>query len=425
MSNAKGIYDGFEHFRNSSDSEVDGLLKSALIAVDTNVLLNLYRYSDQTTDDMLDALEKVADRLFIPNQVMAEFWRNREKVIRELGTETQSTTKSLQKNCKSTKDAISRWANGLGLGEDETAELWNDIEEFYEDLLGKVTGNYNSTTKSANTNVDEILSRLEKVLDGTVGDPYSPERFKAVAQEGNRRAEEQIPPGYKDYGKIDSGRQEGAAGDYIVWTQLMAEAGDKGLDLVFVTGDLKEDWWHRGGNGELLGARRELLKEFRDHTDHRLHLMEPTELLRNPQVFGVESTSKALAEVARTQHPEQAEALWSIDDCEVVLNALDGEDFPQADVIREAIESEDGMVDRERVYEIAGRDENVTLRGFTKPVSRMVAKLQEQGSLPSGLEPLLRAVYHEGVRSSHFAVPEELVELYAEWEEEDLDAEAE
>jgi hypothetical protein len=34
--------------------------------------------------------------------------------------------------------------------------------------------------------------------------------------------------------------KEAAAGDYLVWAQLLKEAGDRGCDVLFVTRDLKE-----------------------------------------------------------------------------------------------------------------------------------------------------------------------------------------
>ena len=55
-----GLFDGFEGYRVHSDADVDTALRSALIAVDANVLLNLYRYNAQTTDDLLTIFESSA-----------------------------------------------------------------------------------------------------------------------------------------------------------------------------------------------------------------------------------------------------------------------------------------------------------------------------------------------------------------------------
>ena len=48
-----GLFDGFEGYRIPADPDIDRALTSALVAVDANVLLNLYRYNAQTTNDLL------------------------------------------------------------------------------------------------------------------------------------------------------------------------------------------------------------------------------------------------------------------------------------------------------------------------------------------------------------------------------------
>src|SRR5690606_33037331 len=84
--------------------------------------------------------------------------------------------------------------------------------------------------------------------------------------------------------------------------------------------------------------------------------------------------------------------------------------YTQAAVIDEAIR-QGGRVTRERVYEIDGREDSQMLRAFTRPVSRVTSELQEEGVVPFGVVPLLRSVYEAGVKASHFAVPQEVVEL--------------
>jgi hypothetical protein len=58
-----GLFDGFEGYRVVADTDVDDALTSALVAVDANVLLNLYRYNAQTTGDLLAIFEKLGARL--------------------------------------------------------------------------------------------------------------------------------------------------------------------------------------------------------------------------------------------------------------------------------------------------------------------------------------------------------------------------
>src|SRR5438105_2793430 len=74
--NRAGIFGhGLESYRTVTDAGYRSLLTSGLIVLDTNVLLNLYRYHQQTRRELLDVLAKVGDHLWIPHHVMVEFWQ--------------------------------------------------------------------------------------------------------------------------------------------------------------------------------------------------------------------------------------------------------------------------------------------------------------------------------------------------------------
>lgn len=54
-----------------------------MIIYDANVLLNLYRYPQTVSDDMLAVIEKLADAAWLPFHFALELHRNRPKVIAE------------------------------------------------------------------------------------------------------------------------------------------------------------------------------------------------------------------------------------------------------------------------------------------------------------------------------------------------------
>ena len=65
----------------------------------------------------------------------------------------------------------------------------------------------------------------------------------------------QRPPGYRDSGKAD------ATGDYLIFRQLMNEAKECKLPVVFITDDEKTDWYRREHDIPL-GPRYELREEM-------------------------------------------------------------------------------------------------------------------------------------------------------------------
>ncbi len=59
------------------------MLRAGLVVLDTNVLVNLYRFTEQARDDLLGVLKQLDGRLWLPHQVLVEFWRNRDTVLRD------------------------------------------------------------------------------------------------------------------------------------------------------------------------------------------------------------------------------------------------------------------------------------------------------------------------------------------------------
>lgn len=66
-----------------SPDEKKQLWNGCVFVFDTNVLLNLYRYTANTRDTLLTALDDLKDRVWIPYQVAYEYAKNRFDVICE------------------------------------------------------------------------------------------------------------------------------------------------------------------------------------------------------------------------------------------------------------------------------------------------------------------------------------------------------
>jgi len=71
----------FSHYFPLPDSYFTALWKDCIFALDANVLLDLYRYSESTRDELLEIFEELGGRIWIPHQAALEFARNRPKVI--------------------------------------------------------------------------------------------------------------------------------------------------------------------------------------------------------------------------------------------------------------------------------------------------------------------------------------------------------
>lgn len=73
----------FPEFYKYDQEEFKDIFNECYFVIDTNVLLNLYRYSEATADELLEILEGISDRLWMPYQVGVEYHFNRVNVILE------------------------------------------------------------------------------------------------------------------------------------------------------------------------------------------------------------------------------------------------------------------------------------------------------------------------------------------------------
>jgi hypothetical protein len=241
-----GLFDGFEGYRVTARADVERALTEALVAVDANVLLNLYRYNAQTTQDLLTVLDRLGDRLVVPHQAMAEFHRNRLAAIGNPEQASKDVREALRKNATATNGALTTWAKHIALSDAELTRLLGDVEKVFGKLTSAVDeAEPDRVQATTPTDDDPVLRRLAEILDGRVLDRPSDDEWARLTKEGARRVAAKIPPGYRDADKVEV-VAEGASGDYLVFQQSCAEAERRGLDLIIVTGDEKEDWRRAG-----------------------------------------------------------------------------------------------------------------------------------------------------------------------------------
>lgn len=118
-----------------------------------------------------------------------------------------------------------------------------------------------------------------------MGPPLSDADSREAVKEAERRAKEKVPPGYMDAAKGNAN----AAGDYLVWVQILREARHQRTDVLLITANLKEDWWRRA-QGQVRGPRPELVAEMRREAQVSLFMLPPRELLvRARQLLRIEA----------------------------------------------------------------------------------------------------------------------------------------
>lgn len=292
-----GLYDeDFVGYKIASSAELDTALRESVVAIDANVLLDLYRFRPQTSRDLIKTLRSLGDRLVVPHQALREFWHRRQRTQDSPNAATKAATESVNKASRSMRDAMTIWAKAVGVDEDELSGLIARLDDSLGKLKGEIEGL--SQDASAELDGDPILEQLEEILAGRVTSRLAPDEWTECVAEAKRRIEAEEPPGYMDAGKQDGDLPEGGAGDYLVWYQATRYAKEQGLDLLIVTRDQKEDWWWRQ-KADFIGPRPELTLEYHELAGRRLFLMRPADLLARASVLDVEVDQASSADAGR------------------------------------------------------------------------------------------------------------------------------
>ncbi|MGW3895695.1 PIN-like domain-containing protein [Micromonospora profundi] len=391
------MIDGFEGYVTPTIEEYAQVLRTGMVVLDANVLLNLYRYTADARDDPLAVLAELPDRLWVPHQVLTEFWRNRDRVLRD-PRDTAKTAQELQEIRGRAVRAVQTWVNRVSLTPQRASDIIDQLSAGFDKVLLNVDEfkDAAATDAARDTNTDVVLRSLAPILRGRVGEPLDEQDLAVALVEAQRRLNEKVPPGYMDREKDNV---EGA-GDYLVWEQSLREAETRHSDVLFVTGDVKEDWW-RTEAGERRGPRVELVDELRDRAGVRLFMARPAQLISYARaVLSVTVREDSVQDADRVDTflsepgPHLEHGGWSQEALTYLLNRLTDEAPRQALVLIKAA-NQDGYVARSQVYEIGGYHEGRSLRGFTRPINRIVQIMRDQGTLPEQAVDLFWAVYNE------------------------------
>lgn len=289
----------FSEYYRPSDDEFKKLWEESIFVLDANVLLHIYRYSEEARNSLFEAMEQIGDQLWEPHHAVSEFMGNRLSVINEKADEYKKPRKQVLK----LKENIGRILNEIQhplFDKNKLLEIVNknldDIDKEFE----KIGKHYLDPAIE-----DSLLNKITRILDGKVGPEYETSKLNELKEVGKSRYEKNIPPGYKDKGKKketppDSNNKEkekNEYGDFIIWQQIIDKAKAGKISVIFVTDDSKEDWWKKN-KGKTIGPRPELRKEFKKEVGKDVYFYNTESFLEYAEEhFKVEVSEDTLEEV--------------------------------------------------------------------------------------------------------------------------------
>ncbi|WMI72159.1 PIN-like domain-containing protein [Aminobacterium sp. MB27-C1] len=128
---------------------------------------------------------------------------------------------------------------------------------------------------------DGILDRILFDFDTKVGAELSEKEKEENVKEAKLRFEQKIPPGYMD-SKKDNGNKYG---DYFIWEEIISEAKERKMPVMFISDDKKDDWWEKGEKSKKIGPRYELIKELKDLSGQRFYMSSMENFLEKSKEY--------------------------------------------------------------------------------------------------------------------------------------------
>jgi hypothetical protein len=268
--------------------------KNGLIIFDTNVYLNLYNFPTQTTKEIIDSLEKIKNRIWLPSQVFIEFEGRKKEV----------SNKSFSKYSKIKTDVEKFLDNTISSLYTTKGKCDKFKYPAFDELLNNAIENIKSSRSELNIINQEIANEKKLIQEflgndiingflqnlkenNQIGKKFSHTELINIYVEGDTRFKLGIPPGFRDKGKLNTQSDDylskrKAYGDLIIWKEILMKAKEVNLDILYVTDDQKPDWWKHSiepdkntgrESKKLLGPHDELLEEFSDYSTSRFNML--------------------------------------------------------------------------------------------------------------------------------------------------------
>jgi|GEM_PF-3519286 len=229
----------------------------------------------------------------MPYQVNYEFQKNREKVVlkpiesyKELNiesTKVKAHFSDLQKVVEQIKSKTKKDDKHPYIDQ-SLFDSFDAVNQSYKDGLDELCEKINEAVRVNSEEIRKTLNsdRLFQAIDTffEVGNEFTWEQLRVIIEEGTKRYELEIPPGYEDLNGSNKKIGISAFGDLIIWKEILEYAKKSKKPIIFVSNDLKADWCYRAKSSSRIEApREELIKEMLDYAGVEFWMYSNAQLL--------------------------------------------------------------------------------------------------------------------------------------------------
>lgn len=289
----------FPGYYRKTEADIKRIWENGIIMFDTNVLLNLYRYSESTQKTILELIKKFSSQIYLPHQAALEYNRNRYEVIAE---QEKAYNEFLDKIIQIQKDLQST---------SKPPFLTNKVDEELNNVFEKVTsevkesiGKYCDYLKN-----DPIYNSISELFENRITNQFTTEELSQIFKDGEERFKNKIPPGFEDE-KTKEGNKK--YGDLILWKQIMVKAKELKKDVILITDERKIDWWWKIKDGRNMGPRQELVEEIKREANVDFHMYSSERFLTYGQSLLKEKINQQAFEEIQAMRKAEMEEIRRI-----------------------------------------------------------------------------------------------------------------
>ncbi|MCC8061911.1 MAG: PIN domain-containing protein [Rikenellaceae bacterium] len=309
----------FEYYPIDKET-VDSVWDKGVFCYDANVLLNLFRYSEQTRDKVIESMEYFRERTVLPYQACYEYLRNRREVETDMLNSYDAIGKFVEGQVNALKSGeIARYRKHCAL--DMEKDIIKPLEAAVKKIIEKLEDK--KSKHSEYLNGEATHNRITELFDGCISERFTGEELKKIYAEGKGRYERKVPPGFADYEHKKHEDENRLYVDLVIWEHLMEIGKKRNADVLFVTDDRKKDWWDIY-QGQTKGPRPELYREFHDRTGRHI-------LIYSVEDFINYSKERTAITVSRSVISE-IEELRKVEERRHVLKSPQKSDILQEDI---------------------------------------------------------------------------------------------
>lgn len=278
----------FPGYYEPDETQLHRLWDSGLIVLDSNILLNLYRYSAETNAEILHTLNQLSDRLWITYNAAKRYHQQRLNVIEGQEKSYLELQKFLDEMQNDLKERLLSQDHSFLADQliDKVVTIFNDIQNKLE------------TNKEEYLNLfenDELKNKIAEILKRNVGSQYTPEELEKIYKEGKNRAQKQIPPLPNKEAEL----QEAKYHDLIIWKQTLKKAKATYKPILMLTDKRTDDWWLKF-KGERIGPNPQLVEEMQHFANVEFYMYRMDPFMQNSRKYlEFDVDTKAIEEVQK------------------------------------------------------------------------------------------------------------------------------